>query len=164
MLGTVALGSAPLGSRAGVAAGGTTYADSRAEVLAALATQDATLFSPGAAFLAIAGLSVPVLEGQAAERIDWRGESYRAFAGNRRAMVRADKLAWQVTTGLMTLTEATTLKTAVASAAHVSCVGIGLPGPVVCEVTVGDGAYLNTSSSDGSGLLRSLILTLRQVN
>jgi hypothetical protein len=112
----------------------------------------------------IAGITVPVLEGQAVERIDWRGESYRTFAGNLRAQVRPEKLAWQVTTGLLTLTEASAIKAAVAFAAKVSCSGVGLPGTVTCEVTVGDGAYLNLGSADGTGILRTLVLTLRQVS
>jgi hypothetical protein len=141
-----------------------------ATITATMATAAWTAASPtvvlnaSASFLSIAGITVPVLEGQAVERIDWRGESYRAFAGNLRAMVRPDLLAWQVTTGLMTLTEGIALKAAVASGAHVACAGVGLPGTVTCEVTVGDGAYINTGSADGTGLLRSFVLTLRQVS
>lgn len=150
--------------RLATVSGGTTFADTRAETLTATATQDATLVSPGSALLVIAGIIVPVMEGQAVERIDWKGQSYRAFAGNLRAMVRPEKLAWQVTTGLLTMTEATTLKAAVALAADVTCSGVGLPGAVTCEVTVGDGAYINTSAADGTGILRSLVLTLRQVS
>lgn len=165
MLGLAPLGSAPLGSRAGVAAGGGGATIPATTATAAwAAASPSVVLSATSGFLSIAGIAVPVLEGQAVERLDWRGQSYRAYAGNLRAMVRPEKLAWQVTTGLLTLTEAINLKLAVASGAHVACAGIGLPGTVTCEVTVGDGAYINTGSADGTGVLRSLVLTLRQVS
>lgn len=164
MLGTAPLGTAPLGSRTGAAAGG-----GGATITATMATaawsaaSPSVVFSAAGAFVSIAGISVPVMEGQAVERIDWRGESYRAFAGNSRAMVRAEKLAWAVTTGLMTASERSALESATAFKAHVACAGTGLPGTVTCEVTVGDVAEINTGAADGTGLLYSLALVLRAV-
>lgn len=122
-----------------------------------------TITAAPAVFLTIAGLPVPVMEGQAVERIDWRGQSYRAFAGNSRTMVRAEKLAWAVTTGLMTASERSALELATAFKAHVACAGTGLPGTVTCEVTVSEVAEINTSAADGTGLLYLLALVLRAV-
>lgn len=114
-------------------------------------------------FVVVAALVVPVMEGQAVERVVRIGSSNRAYAGNLRSTVRAEKREWQITTGLLTITEANTLKAAVALAAQVACSGDALGGSVTCEVEVGDGAYINTTTVDGTGVLRSLVLTLREV-
>lgn len=148
--------------RYAVAGGGVTLTATRATATWTAASPSVVL-SPTAGFLSIAGIAVPVLEGQAVERTDWRGESYRAVAGNLRAQVRAEKLAWSVTTGLMTATERTALLAATAFKAHVACAGVGLPGTVTCEVTIGETAEVNTSAADGTGLLYSLALVLRAV-
>lgn len=142
MLGTAPLGTAPLGSLRGAVA---------------------PVVPPATGFLVIAGIPVLVVEGQAVERIDWRGESYRTFGGNLRAQARPEKLAWSVTTDFLTATERSALELAIAFKAHVSCAGVGLPGTVVCEVTVGQVEALNLTSDDGTGLLYSMALVLRQV-
>jgi hypothetical protein len=144
MLGLAALGSAPLGSLAGVSGGGGGP-------------------PPVTDFLTIAGIVVPVMEGQAVERPDWKSQSYRAFAGNLRAQARPEKRAWAVTTYPLTATERSALLSAIGFKAHVTCAGVGLPSSVVCEVTVGDVAEINLATADGTGLLYSVALLLRQV-
>jgi hypothetical protein len=115
------------------------------------------------AFLIIAGITVPVLEGQAVQHVERGGSSTRAFAGNLRSQWRYEKRAWQVTTGLLTNTEDAALRTAVALAAQVTCSGDALGGSVTCEVEVADDGYTNTTTTDATGVMRSLALLLREV-
>jgi hypothetical protein len=115
------------------------------------------------AFLVVASIVVPVMEDTAVERIVRIGSSNRAFAGGLRSTVRAEKREWTVSTGLLTNTETTTLKAAVDLAEQVTCSGDCLGGSVTCEVEVGDGAYVSVATTDGTGVMRSLVLTLRQV-
>jgi hypothetical protein len=114
-------------------------------------------------FVVIAGLVIPVMEGQAIEQIEQGGSSQRAQAGNLLSDCPWEKLTWQATTGLMTRAEVAALKAAIAFRAHVSVSGLLVGGIVTCEVTWSNGAYINTSTTDGTGILRSLVLLLRQV-
>ena len=115
-------------------------------------------------FLVIAGQTVPVAEGQAVRRVERAGVSDRAW--NDGTLVTDylwEKDAWQVTTGFLTDAEAATLRAAVALGAHVTCSGNALGGSVLCQVEIGDGAYINVVSDDGKGFLWALALTIREV-
>lgn len=114
------------------------------------------------AFLVVSGITVPALEGSATERIVRIGSSFRAFAGNLRSTVRAEKREWQITTYPMSNTASATLKAAVDLAEQVTCSGDMLGGSVTCEVEVGDSAY-PTLANDATGVMRTHVLTLREV-
>lgn len=114
------------------------------------------------AFLVIAGTTIPCMEGSATERIVRIGSSFRAYAGNLRSTVRAEKREWQVTTHFLSNTASAALKAAVALAAQVTCSGDLLGGSVTCEVEVGDGSY-PTLANDATGVMRTHVLTLREV-
>jgi hypothetical protein len=135
-------------------------------VLPAVNSATFTIVAGGASadqFLVVAGLIIPVLEGTPVEQLEQGGSSQRAQAGNLLSDCPWEKLTWQATTGLMTRTEVAALKAAIAFRAHVAVSGL-MPGvPVTCEVTWSNGAYINTSTADGTGILRSLVLLLRQV-
>lgn len=126
-------------------------------------TGAATPPPPGAPFLTIAGIVVPVLEGQAIEQLEQGGSAQRAQAGNLLSDCPWEKLSWQLSTGLLTITEAVALKAAIAFRARVTVAGLVPNTTVTCEATWSNGAYINTSTADGTGILRSLVLTLRQV-
>jgi hypothetical protein len=115
------------------------------------------------AFLVIAGITVPVSEGNAIKRIERVGTSSRAFAGGLRSTVRAEKRVWQVVTGLLIEADAVTLEAAIANAAQVTCSGNALGGSITCEVEQGDAAYISTATVDGLGYMRTLSLVLREV-
>jgi hypothetical protein len=117
---------------------------------------------PGAA-LVIAGIAVPLLEGTAVENVEQGGSSERAQAGNLLSDCPWEKLTWQATTGLLTYTEVAALKAAIAFRKQVTCSGLIPVTTVTCVVTWSNGAYINTSTTDGTGILRSLVLLLRQV-
>jgi hypothetical protein len=178
----VVTGSAtPLGTLTKVAVAG--VADFSANGLGATATYGATAkwrFTDGAItladssvftvspaplgpFVVIAGITVPILEGQAAEQLEQGGSSERAYAGNLLSDCPWEKNAWQVTTGFLTRSEAAILRSAIAFRAHVVCSGVMEDRTVTCEVTWSNGAYINTSTADGSGILRSFVLLLREV-
>jgi hypothetical protein len=114
-------------------------------------------------FLTVASIPVPVMEGQASERLEDSGADVRAVTGALRTAIAWEKRSWQVTTGLLTNAEATALKAAVALGVHVTCSGTLLGGTVTCRVQVTEGAYINVSTADGTGVMRTLNLTLRQV-
>jgi hypothetical protein len=76
------------------------------------------------AFLMVAGLVVSVAEGGASKLPpETVGSSGRAFAGNLRSTVRAEKRGWQVRTGLLTLAEASAIEDAVALRVQIACAG-----------------------------------------
>lgn len=112
-------------------------------------------------FLVIAGITVPAVS--ASDEVVRIGTSGRAYAGNLRSFIRAEKREWKVETGLLTNAEATALKAAVALGAQVTCSGDALGGSVTCEVEIGQGGYISTAAADGTGVLRSLSLTIREV-
>jgi hypothetical protein len=118
--------------------------------------------APGDPFVVIAGITVPIMEGQAAEQPERGGSSDRAFAGNLITDRPWEKKAWQVTTGLLTNAESNALKAVIAFGAHVLVTGI-MALSVTAEVTWTSGAYISTSTDDGTGVLRSLVLTIREV-
>lgn len=116
-------------------------------------------------FLVIAGQSIPVAEGGAAERTERIGTQQSAFAGNLLSSIRAEKRVWPVTTGFLLQSEYDDLRASLALGAHVVCAGdmIGA-APVTCAaVEIGDGAYVTVTSSDGLGFMRTLAFTLREV-
>jgi hypothetical protein len=118
------------------------------------------------AFLVIAGITVHIARGQAVESIERIGTApgFRAYAGNLRSAVRAEKRSWKVTSTPMIAADATTLRAAVALAAQVACSGNALGGTVTCEVEVNDSPYLATATTaDGFNFRRVLALTLREV-
>jgi hypothetical protein len=116
------------------------------------------------AFLVVAGITVHIARGQAVESIERIGSSSRAYAGNLRSAVRAEKRSWRVTTTPMIGADATTLRAAVALAAQVTCSGNALGGTVTCEVEVNDVPYVATATTaDGFNFRRVLALTLREV-
>jgi hypothetical protein len=114
-------------------------------------------------FLVIAGQTVPVMEGQATERIEAREAEHRAFAGNLRTAVQWEKRQWQFTTGLLTQAEQAALRAAVALGAHVACSGDALGGAVTCRVSVGDSGFVSVATTDGLGFMRAVQLVLREV-
>ena len=113
------------------------------------------------AFLVVGGVTVHVATSGATKKaIERIGSSTRAFAGNLRTTVRAEKRAWQFTTHWLTNTDAAALETAVALGAHVVCSGDALGGSITCEGTLGDGPYLPKA---GATFRRQVVLTLREV-
>lgn len=114
-------------------------------------------------FLSVAGITVHTARTQAVETIDRIGSSSRAYAGNLRSTVRAEKRTWKITTTPMLTADSTTLRAAVALAAQVTCSGNMLGGSVTCEVEVVDGQYIASNPSDGLFFRRALVLTLREV-
>lgn len=113
------------------------------------------------AFLTIAGIDVPVeSSAKAIERI---GTSERAFAGNLRSAVRAEKRAWTVVTTLLLNADAAAIEAAVDFAEHVTCSGDILGGSVTCEATVVDSQYASFHGGDGLGFMRALQLLVREV-
>ena len=116
------------------------------------------------AFLVIAGLTVPVTEGQAVERLERAGVSDRTWNdGTLVTDILWEKRAWAVTTGMLEQADADAITAAVALGAHVTCSGNALGGSVTCQVDVGDAGYINVVSDDGKGFLRALALTIREV-
>jgi hypothetical protein len=112
------------------------------------------------AFLVVAGITVHIARGQAVESIERIGSSSRAYAGNLRSAVRAEK----ATSTPMIAADATTLRAAVALAAQVACSGNMLGGTVTCEVEVSDAPFVGTgATADGFNFRRVLALTLREV-
>jgi hypothetical protein len=115
------------------------------------------------AVLVSAGITVPVIAPGATKDIVRLGTSSRAYAGNLRSSVRAEKREWEVLTSMLTQAEAVTLEAAVASAAQVSCSGDLLGATITCEVTVGKQQYPPYNGGDGLGFMRQLPLTIREV-
>jgi hypothetical protein len=114
-------------------------------------------------FLIVAGITVPVMEGAASERPEESAVDVRAVTGALRTAVVWEKRSWSATTGLLTNAEAAALKAAVAMGAHVTCSGDMLGGSMTCRVHVTEGAYINVTTDDGTGAMRTLGLTIRQV-
>ena len=112
------------------------------------------------AFLIIAGITVPVAEGEATKRATERvGSTTRMFSGALRSTVRVEKRSWQVTTKLLPLATAATLEAAVADGVFVACSGDMIGTTLDCEVVVGESPYRQTPS----GAKRSMQLTIREV-
>lgn len=111
-------------------------------------------------FLVVGGITVPVAVNGAVKKAPERiGTSERAFAGNLRTAIRAEKRAWQATTKPLSNTDAASIETAITLGAHVSCSGDLLGATVTCQVTASDGPYHAT----GASFKRVLVLTLREV-
>lgn len=115
-------------------------------------------------FLVIAGQTIPVLEGQGAERREMDGVTVRTANFTLRSAYTATKRQGAFVSGLLTQAELDTLKTATANGAHVACSGDALGGSVTCEVLLGDMPYVNVSSGvDALGFMRTVSLQLREV-
>lgn len=115
------------------------------------------------AFLSVAGVTVHVARNQATETVERIGSSSRAYAGNLRSTVRAEKRTWKVTTTPMTAAACATLRAAIALAVQVTCTGDMLPASVTCEVEITDAPYVAGNPVDGLHFRRALVLTLREV-
>lgn len=113
--------------------------------------------------LVIAGITVPVLDGGASEQVVRIGTQQRAYAGNLLTAIRAEKREWAIASTLVTQAEANTLRAAVALGAHVACSGDMLGGAVTCSVEVREIPFTGAATTDGTGFLRTLSLTLREV-
>lgn len=112
------------------------------------------------AFLTIAGTTIPVSTGGAvAKAIERVGSSTRAFAGNLRSTVRAEKRAWQFTTRWLTQGDAAIIEALYNNGEFVTCAGDALGATYTCEVTQQDGPLMAT----GTGFKRQLVLLLREV-
>jgi hypothetical protein len=118
---------------------------------------------PPTGFLIINGIVVGVEQSKAEKRIERLGTSERAYAGNRRSAVRAEKQQWAVTTGYLLDADADTLEAVVALAAQISCSGDCLGGNFTCEVEVISRQYVSQVSSDGLGFMCQLQLALYEV-
>ena len=115
-------------------------------------------------FLVIAGQTIEVMEGQAAEGRERIGVQQRAFAGNLRTAIRVEKRNWGLTTALLLQADYETLVAATALGAHVACSGDALGGDTItCSVELGDAAYVSVGTTDGNNFMRSVPLTLREV-
>lgn len=111
-------------------------------------------------FLTIAGITVPVSTGGAREtEPEQIGTDSRAFAGNLRTTVRAEKRAWEITTNHMTSTAFGTLRTAVANGAQVTVGGDAIGGTVTCRVRITGATYVKVPG----GHRRVVTLVLREV-
>lgn len=89
-------------------------------------------------------------------RMERIGSSNRAFAGNLRSTVRAEKRIWQGTTTIITQANATTVLAAIANAAQITVNIFGV-GDVTCEVEATDVPYQVTGSH------RALEFIIREV-
>lgn len=112
--------------------------------------------------LVIASITVPVGRGGAVKKPPERiGTASRAYSGALRTTFRAQKRNWQITTNLLSDSDANAIETAIALGAAVSCSGDILGGTISCEVEVtSDGAY---TPLHGGTFRRVLVLLLREV-
>jgi hypothetical protein len=112
------------------------------------------------AFLTIAGVTVPVsISGAAEKQKETVGSDSRAYAGNLRSTVRAEKRNWQFTTKTLSTVDDAALVAAVAGGVFVTCAGDALGVSVTCRVTVTDGPYVKVAG----GFRRTRVLQLREV-
>lgn len=94
-------------------------------------------------FLTIASVNVPVgVQGARETEPELIGSDSRAFAGNLRTTVRAEKRGWEVTTTPITEAELTTLRAAIANGAHVSVTGDAIGATVTCRVRLTGASYV----------------------
>jgi hypothetical protein len=114
------------------------------------------------AFLVIAGLTVPVSQGNAVKRIERSGGNERTILGTLRYTGLYEKRAWSVLSGMMLDADAAAVEAAIANGAQVACSGNAIGGTVTCAVEQGDAAYVNTATVDGLGFVRTLALVLRE--
>jgi hypothetical protein len=113
-------------------------------------------------FLVIAGITVPVQEGNAVKRIERDGGNERAADMSLRWTGTAEKDSWTVLTGLLLNADAATIEAAIALGAQVTCSGAVIGGSLTCSVEQGDSAYVSTTTIDGLGYMRTLSLVLRE--
>lgn len=107
-------------------------------------------------FLTVSAIEIPIQATGADQDEPLRiGEQVPAFSGRLRSSVRAVKRRWSFTTGPMTAAEVTTLESAIALDAEVTCAGDALGGSVTCQVRITRKSYLQDSSqaSDFSWIL-----------
>lgn len=112
-------------------------------------------------FLTIASTTIPVsTTGASKKGMERVGSSSRAFAGNLRSTVRAEKRVWQFTTKWLTQAEAAVIEALYDNGEFVSCAGDALGATVTCEVTQQDGPLTVVA---GGGFKRQLTLILKEV-
>lgn len=97
------------------------------------------------AFLLIDGIEVEVLaDGGAAEREPIRiGESTRAFAGNLRSSVRAEKRSFVFPVLPQPPADLASLRAAIALGRHVSIAGDAIVTPIMGEVRMTEAPYVD---------------------
>lgn len=115
-------------------------------------------------FLSIAGTAVPVTSDGGAENEPLRiGESTRAFAGNLRSTVRAEKRSWSFKTVPLSFAAAATIKSALANAAQVTVSGdFNNNVAVTCEGTVSVAYFPASSGVDALMYMCVLTITLTE--
>lgn len=111
-------------------------------------------------FLVIAGQVIPMVDAQRQTERD--GDSHRTADSSLRSAYFAEKVTLTGTTGLLTAAELTTLRTATALGAHVAVSGTG-PGAITAEVMLGQEAAVNVEGGDGTGVMWTVGLTVREV-
>lgn len=110
--------------------------------------------------------TIPVVEGGAEERIEWGGSDTRAFAGNLLTETRWEASQWTITTGFLTNEESDTLRRACAYGREVTCSGTLIDrdgGELTCVIRLEAGAFITTAADDGTNVLRSWTLVVREV-
>jgi hypothetical protein len=97
------------------------------------------------AFLTVAGipLEVQVTGGKRAENF-YVGAASRAFAGNMRSSVRAEKGAWTFITPPMTPAAVTALRAAIVNGAFVAVGGVLVGADKTCTVAITDEEFMPT--------------------
>jgi hypothetical protein len=99
------------------------------------------------AFLTVAGITLEVqLAGAARLENIYVGSKSRAFAGNLRSSIRAEKRAWQFTTPPMATADVATLRTAIANGAFVTVGGTLIGADTLCTVVIASEELLPTVS------------------
>ena len=99
------------------------------------------------AFLTVAGIALEVqLAGAGRPENLYIGSKSRAFAGNLRSSIRAEKRAWSFTTPPMTTADVTTLRAAIANGAFVPVGGTLIGADTTGTVVIASEDYLPTVS------------------
>lgn len=113
-------------------------------------------------FLSLAGVDVEVAtDGAVQLEGDLVGTKARMFDGTLRSTVRAIKRAWRIESPVLTTTQETTLRAAVANYATVNATGVMFNGATVSvKVTIGESGFLYESATTHR---RALSLTLEEV-
>lgn len=100
------------------------------------------------AFLIVAGIQLNTMSDGASQReSEPIGEATRAFGGNLRSGVRAEKRKWAFQIYFAVQADETTFRTAVANRAFVTCSGTALGGSITCQAVMGDTQYKKRTTS-----------------
>lgn len=98
------------------------------------------------AALIIASLTMKVITSGATQReSEPIGEETRAFSGNLRSSVRAEKRKWSFECYFAFQADLDALRAAVPNRAFVTCSGTLLPSSLTCRVVIGDAPYRKRS-------------------